>query len=82
MSKQKKYNTAVIATDKNGNKTKYASLEAASEATGLSLRTIKSRAVNPGKSGKDKLVFEWSDVTTKRAFKAKQSKAGKGRKYW
>ena len=74
MSKQKKYNTAVIATDKNGNKTKYASLEAASAATGLSIRTIKSRAVNSGKSGKDKLVFEWCDNTTRRAFKAKQSK--------
>lgn len=82
MSKQKKYNTAVIATDKNGNKTKYSSLEAAAKATGLSERTIKSRAVNPGKSGKDKLIFEWVDATTRRAFKAKQSKTkGHGFEY-
>lgn len=74
MRKQKEYNTAVIATDKNGKKTKYASLEAAAKATGLSERTIKSRAVNSGKTGKDRLVFEWVDPTTKRAFKAKQSK--------
>lgn len=74
MAKQKKYNTAVIATDKAGNKTKYSSLEAASKATGLSERTIKSRAVNQGKTGKDKITFEWVDSTTKKAFKAKQSK--------
>lgn len=49
-------------------------MEAAAKATGLSERTIKSRAVNSGKSGKDRLVFEWVDATTKRAFKAKQSK--------
>ena len=58
MAKQRKYNTAVIATDKNGNKFKYKSLEEASEKTGLSVRTIKSRAVNSGKTGKDKLIFE------------------------
>lgn len=75
MSKQKKYNTAVIATDKHGKSIKYASLEAAAAATGLSERTIKSRAVNSGKSGKDGITFEWVDATTKRAFKAKQSKA-------
>ena len=75
MAKQKKYNTAVIATDKNGNKTKYASLEAAAKATGLSERTIKSRAVNQGKTGKDKITFEWVDPTTKRANKARQSKS-------
>ena len=69
------YNTAVVATDKNGTKTEYESLEAAAKATGLSERTIKSRAVNPGKSGKDKITFEWVDPTTKRAFKAKQSKS-------
>lgn len=74
MAKQRAYNTAVIATDKNGNKTKYASLEAAAKATGLSERTIKSRAVNQGKTGKDKLTFEWVDPTTKRANKARQSK--------
>lgn len=50
-------------------------MEAASKETGLSERTIKSRAVNPGKTGKDKIKFEWVDSTTKRAFKAKQSKS-------
>ena len=68
MAKQRKYNTAVIATDKNGNKFKYKSLEEASEKTGLSVRTIKSRAVNSGKTGKDKFIFEWVDQTTKKAF--------------
>ena len=74
MAKQKDYDTAVIATDKNGKKTKYSSLKAASKATGLSERTIKSRAVNSGKSGKDKLIFEWVNPTTRKAFKAKQSR--------
>ena len=74
MAKKRKYNTAVIATDKKGNKFKYKSLEEASEKTGLSVRTIKSRAVNSGKTGKDKFIFEWVDQTTKKAFKAKQSK--------
>ena len=76
MAKQnKKYNTAVFAIDKNGNKKKYKSLEEAAKETGLSERTIKSRAVNQGKTGKDKIRFEWVDNTTKRAFKAKQSKS-------
>lgn len=78
MVKQKKYNTAVIATDKHGQKTKYNSIESASKATGLSVRTIKSRAVNQGKTGKDKITFEWVDSTTKKAFKAKQSRSKGG----
>lgn len=41
----------------------------------MSVRTIRSRAVNQGKTGKDKIVFEWINPTTKRAFKAKQSKS-------
>lgn len=75
MTKQKKYNTAVIATDKNGTKIKYSSLEAAAKATGLSVRTIKSRAVNQGKTGRDKITFEWVDPHTKKAQKAMQSKS-------
>lgn len=39
------------------------------------MRTIKSRAVNQGKTGKDKITFEWVDSTTKKAFKAKQSRS-------
>ena len=74
MVKQKTYNTALIAIDKKGNKIQYSSLEEASKATGLAERTIKSRAVNQGKTGKDGTIFEWIDETTKRAFKAKQSK--------
>ena len=57
MAKQRKYNTAVIATDKNGNKFKYKSLEEASEKTGLSVRTIKSRAVNSGRLAKINLYL-------------------------
>lgn len=40
MAKQRKYNTAVIATDKNGNKFKYKSLEEASKKLDYQLEQL------------------------------------------
>ena len=47
MSKQKKYNTAVIATDKNGNTTKYASLEEAARASAREINVSYKTITDP-----------------------------------
>ena len=60
---------------KNGEQKIYASLEEAAADTGLSVRTIKSRCVNEGKTGRDGITFKWQNTTTKQAFKAKQSRS-------
>ena len=38
------------------------------------MRTIKGRCINYGKTGHDGNIFRWVDETTKKAFKAKQSR--------
>lgn len=71
--------TSVKITDKGGNTYVYNSIEVASEMTGLSIQTLKIRA-NKNSIPKDGIQVEWLNESTKRSFKAKQSKR-KGNSY-
>ena len=81
MSK-KQLDTSVKATFKDGSTKEFASIEEASEATGVSIQAIKIRCNKPGTGGKDKTLFEWLDEHTKRSYRAKKSRTkGKDLEY-
>ena len=73
----KQLNTAVRLTYKDGHTEEYASIEEASENSGLSIQAIKIRA-NKNTIPKDGIACEWLDEHTKRSYRAKKSKS-KGR---
>ena len=79
---QTELNTAVRATLKNGTTKEFASIEEASQETGISIASIKIRCNKPGTGGKDKTEFCWLDDHTARHYRAKKSKnRGKGLEY-
>ena len=65
-------------TDKNGNITKYKTLELASQATGLSVAAIKIRCNKPNTKTKAGYQCESANRKTKRAYQAKKSKSKGG----
>ena len=67
-------NTSCKATFKDGTIKEFASIEEASESTGISIASIKIRCNKPGSGGKDKTLFEWLDPFTKKHYQAKTSK--------
>ena len=67
-------NTSCRATFKNGDVKEFASIEEASEQTGITIASIKIRCNKSGSGGKDKTTFEWLDMFTKRHYQAKKSK--------
>lgn len=79
---KKQNNTSVIATYKNGNTVTFETIEEASEQTGLSVNSIKSRASKPGSGSKSKdgITFEWADPAVKRSKTAKRNRR-KGNAY-
>lgn len=82
MAKGQELNTAVKATFKDGTSKEFASIEEASQETGVSVAAIKIRCNKPGSGGKDKTTFEWLDDHTARHFRAKKSKnKGRGLEY-
>ena len=66
-------NTSCKATFKDGTIKEFASIEEASESTGISIASIKIRCNKPGSGGKDKTLFEWLDPFTKKHYQAKKS---------
>lgn len=70
-------NESVTATFKNGTTKTFSSLKEASEETGLSEASIKSRCSKPGTGSKSKdgITFIWADERTRRAKNAKKSKS-------
>lgn len=74
--------TSVRATFKNGTTEEFASIEEASEVTGISIQAIKIRCNKPGTGGKDGTTFEWLNEHTKRSYRAKKSRTkGKDLEY-
>ena len=73
---KKQLNTSVTATYKNGSTKTFNTIEEASEFTGLSIQSIKSRANKPGTGAKSKdgITFIWADIATRRSLTAKKSK--------
>lgn len=69
---QKQLNTACTAHYKDGHSEHFDTIEEASEATGLSIQSVRSRANTPG-TGKD-IQFEWDDISTRRHYLAKKNK--------
>lgn len=69
-------NTSVIATSKTGEEITYNTIEEASEATGLSVNSIKSRANKPGSGAKSKdgFTFTWADESVRRSKQASKNK--------
>lgn len=69
-------NTSVTATYKDGSTKTFNTIEEASESTGLSIQSIKSRANKPGTGAKSKdgITFIWADIATRRSLTAKKSK--------
>ena len=74
MSKKQDLNTSCRATFKDGHTQEFASIEEASESTGISVASIKIRCNKQGCGGKDKTLFEWLDEHTKRSYQAKKSR--------
>lgn len=72
---KKELNTSCQATFRDGRTETYATIEEASEKTGLSVAAIKIRCNRPGCGGKDKTSFEWLDPHTRKSYQAKKSKA-------
>ena len=79
---KKQLNTSVTATYKNGSTKTFNTIEEASEFTGLSIQSIKSRANKPGTGAKSKdgITFIWADENTRRSLNAIKSRR-KGHKY-
>lgn len=75
MSKKQVLNTSCRATFKDGHTEDFASLEEASEKTGISTASIKIRCNKPGCGGKDKTTFQWLDEHTRRSYQAKKSRS-------
>lgn len=69
-------NTKLIATYKDGKQINFETIEEASESTGLSIQSIKSRANKPGSGAKSKdgITFQWADPAVRRSLNAKKSK--------
>ena len=69
-------NTSVIAKYKNGKEQTFNTIEEASENTGLSIASIKTRANKPGTGSKSKdgITFQWADPSTRKSLQAKRSK--------
>lgn len=69
-------NTSVTATYKDGKQETFNTIEEASEKTGLSVLSIKSRANKPGTGSKssDGITFIWADPATRKSLTAKKSK--------
>lgn len=67
---------------KDGTSKEFASIEEASQDTGISIAAIKIRCNKPGSCGKDKTVFNWIDDHTARHFRCKKSRTkGRGLEY-
>lgn len=68
--------TQLTAIFKDGNRKTFDSIEEASEATGLNINSIKSRANKPGSGAKSKdgITFEWTDPAVRRSKQAKRNK--------
>lgn len=76
MKRKKELDESVVATFKDGTKQGYASIKIASEATGLTEASIKSRCSSgAGAKSKDGITFIWADEHTRRSKNAKKSKA-------
>lgn len=76
MKQKKELNESVEATYKDGTKQTFNSILEASEATGLSEASIKSRCSSgAGAKSKDGITFIWADEHTRRSKNAKKSKA-------
>ena len=73
---KKQTNTKVTAFYKDGTTNTFETIEAASEFTGLSITSIKSRANKPGSGAKSKdgITFEWADPAPPRSKTASKSK--------
>ena len=73
---KKQTNTKVTAFYKDGTINTFETIEAASEFTGLSITSIKSRANKPGSGAKSKdgITFEWADPAVRRSKTASKSK--------
>ena len=71
---KKELNTALRITLKDQTFTEYASIEEASEKTGITIAALKIRANKSG-SMKDGITYEWIDSHTKKHYQAKKSKA-------
>ena len=73
---KKQTDTSVIATYKDKHTETFQTIEEASEKTGLSVNSIKSRANKPGSGAKSKdgMTFEWADPSVKRSKQAKKNK--------
>lgn len=76
MKRKKELDESVIATFKDGTKQGYASLKIASEATGLTEASIKSRCNSgTGAKSKDGITFIWADEHTRKSKQAKRNKS-------
>lgn len=75
--KKSELNDSVTATFKDGSVKTFSSIKEASEKTGLSESSIKSRCSKPGTGAKSKdgITFIWADEHTRRVRNAKKSKA-------
>ena len=81
--KQKKLNLNIEIIFKDKTKKVYSTLEEASNATGLSINSLKIRANkcrNGSSNKKDNIHVKWVDDTTFRSFQAKKSRS-KGNSY-
>lgn len=74
--KKLELNESVTATFKDGTVKTYETIKLASEETGLSESSIKSRCNKPGTGAKSKdgITFIWADEHTRRAKMAKKNK--------
>lgn len=74
--KKTQLNTSVIATYKNGNTQIFNTIEEASEQTGLTVNSIKSRANKPGSGAKSKdgITFQWADESVRKSCQARRNK--------
>lgn len=77
MAKKKLLDESVTATFKDGTVKTYSSIQEASEETGLSEASIKSRCSKPGTGAKSKdgITFIWADEHTRRSKMAKKNKS-------
>lgn len=77
---KKQTNTSVIATYKTGEERTFETIEEASEVTGLSVNSIKSRASKEGSGSKSKdgITFIWADPAIRRSKLAKKNKVKGG----
>lgn len=72
--KKKEYNESVIVSTIEKKSVTYPSIEAASKATGLSVKAISLRCNKRGSTPKDGIICEWADKTKQRAAQSKKSR--------